>query len=379
MVIPKEIPRKKLIVIKKEFSPFGGAENYLQQIIKHLKKDHEIHFFANKWVNTDGIFFHKVSTKTFTPFMSGLSFNCNVCSLLRSVNADCVVSFERTTCQDIYRAGEGCHAEWLKIRSFIEPLFKRLSFKINPRHLSLLALEKKLFETTPLIIANSNMVREQIMHHYAVDRNRITIIYNGVDLKRFTPENRLMWRKSLRKSLSIPENSPVVLFVGSGFERKGLNTLVESISFIKDIDLKVLVIGKGNVDKYRMQAREKAISDKILFLGPQIEIEKYYAAADLFVLPTLYDPFSNATLEAMASGIPVITTKNNGVAELIMNGQEGYILDSLLNSEELAGKISLVFENEDKIGINARRKAEAFPIEKAAKEFTKAINQVTNR
>ncbi len=90
---------------------------------------------------------------------------------------------------------------------------------------------------------------------------------------------------------------------------------MESISFIKDIDLKVLVIGKGNVDKYRMQAREKAISDKILFLGPQIEIEKYYAAADLFVLPTLYDPFSNATLEAMASGIPVITTKNNGVAE----------------------------------------------------------------
>jgi len=371
----------RLAFIKKKYSVHGGAERYLQSLIKQLKQAaFEIHIFANEWEKEEGVVFHRVSILPLTSFLSTITFVTNVeKEMNKNTRPDCVISFERTTCQDIYRAGEGCHAEWLKIRSYFEPWYKRLSFKINPRHLSLLALEKKLFETTPLIIANSNMVREQIMHHYAVDRNRITIIYNGVDLKRFTPENRLMWRKSLRKSLSIPENSPVVIFVGSGFERKGLNTLIDSVPFIKKPELKVLVIGKGSIDKYSIQAKEQSISDKMLFLGPQREIEKYYAAADLFVLPTLYDPFSNATLEAMASGIPVITTKNNGVAELIMNGQEGYILDSLLNSEELAGKISLVFETGDKMGINARRKAEAFPIEKAAKEFAVAINQITNR
>ena len=371
----------RLAFIKKKYSVHGGAERYLQSLIKQLKQaDFEIHIFANEWEKDEGVVFHRVSILPLTSFLSTITFVTNVKKEMnKNTRPDCVISFERTTCQDIYRAGEGCHAEWLKIRSSIESLHKRLSFKINPLHLSLLALEKKLFETTPLIIANSNMVREQIMHHYAVDRNRITIVYNGVDLQRFSPENRARWRKSLRKSLSIPEDSPVVLFVGSGYERKGLNTLIDSVSHIKNHELRVLIIGKGNIDKYRMQAREKAISDKMLFLGPQTEIEKYYAAADLFVLPTLYDPFSNATLEALASGIPVITTKNNGVAELIVNGQEGYILDSLLNSEGLASKISLVFETGDKMGINARRKAEAFPIEKAAKEFTKAINQVTNR
>ena len=369
----------KLIFVKKEFSPYGGAENYLQSIIEHLKKDHEIHVFAKRWRDTDGIHFHRVAVNSLSSFMSALSFDRNVCTLLKSENADCVVSFERTTCQDIYRAGEGCHAEWLNIRSKIEPFYRRLSFHMNPLHISMLALEKKLFENTPLIIANSKMVKNQILQHYAAQANKIMIIYNGVDLTRFTPESRMRWRDTVRKCLSIPAGSPVVLFVGSGFERKGLNTLIDSIPLTKKPELKVLVIGKGNTDKYSKQAREKSISDNVLFLGPHRKIEKYYAAADLFVLPTLYDPFSNATLEAMASGLPVITTKNNGVSELIGNGQEGYILDSLFNSEDLADKISHVLVNREQMGSSARKKAESFSIEKAAQEFSKAIIQAVNK
>lgn len=369
----------KLIFVKKEFSPYGGAENYLQSIIERLKRNHEIHVFAKRWRDTDGIHFHRVAVNSLSSFMSVLSFDRNVCTLLKSESADCVISFERTTCQDIYRAGEGCHAEWLNIRSKIEPFHRRLSFHVNPLHISMLVLEKKLFENTPLIIANSKMVKNQIMQHYAVQANKIMTIYNGVDLTRFTPESRVRWRDTVRKCLSIPAGSPVVLFVGSGFERKGLNTLIDSIPLTKKPELKVLVIGKGNVDKYRSRAKEKSISDNVLFLGPHRKIEKYYAAADLFVLPTLYDPFSNATLEAMASGLPVITTKNNGVSELIGNGQEGYILDSLFNSEELADNISCALKNGEKMRANARKKAEAFPIEKIAQEFSKAIIQAVNK
>jgi UDP-glucose:(heptosyl)LPS alpha-1,3-glucosyltransferase len=369
----------KLIFVKKEFSPYGGAEKYLQLIIEHLKRDHEIHVFAKRWSDTEGIQFHRVAVNSLCSFMSVRSFDRNVCTLLKSASADCVVSFERTTCQDIYRAGEGCHAEWLNIRSQIEPFYRRLSFHINPLHISMLALEKKLFENTPLIIANSKMVKNQIIQHYAVQANKIMIIYNGVDLTRFTPETRVRWRDTVRKALSIPTDSPVVLFVGSGFERKGLNTLINSIPLTENSDLKVLVIGRGNIDKYRTQAKEKSISENILFLGPHRGMEKYYAAADLFVLPTLYDPFSNATLEAMASGLPVITTKNNGVSELIGNGQEGYILDSLFDSEELAGKISCALKNGEKMGSNARKKAETFPIEKIAQEFSEAITLAANK
>lgn len=368
----------RLIFIKKAFSLYGGAENYMQLTMEHLKKDHEIHVFANRWVDADGIHFHRVNINNLIPFMSVYSFNNNVCALVKFVGADCIISFERTTCQDVYRAGEGCHAEWLQIRSKFEPFYKNLSFKINPLHILLLSLEKRLFSNTGLIVANSKMVKEQIIKHYAVPEERITIIHNGVDLIRFTPENKDRWRDHIRKSLDIPEDTKVFLFVGSGFERKGLKTLLESISLIKTENVKVLVIGKGRVDRYKTLAEKQGISDKIIFIGPQKEMEKFYAAADLFVLPTLYDPFSNATLEAMASGLPVITTRNNGVAELIENGHEGFVLDNLFDAKELADKIYLSLDNLTFIGRKAREKAMALPIEMAAHEFIKVIRQVTN-
>jgi len=380
----------RLAFIKKRFSIHGGAERYLQTLIQHLKNaGHEIHVFANQWVDEEGITFHKVNIIPFTSFLSTLTFDINAKSRVNPVRSkapngvkgqgsmvyDCIISFERTTCQDIYRAGEGCHAEWLQIRSKTGPFYKKLSFKINPLHIAILNLEKKLFKNTKLIIANSKMVREQIIRHYAVPEDKIMIIYNGVDLARFSPGNKEKWRDDTRNNLDMPKGSKALLFVGSGFERKGLETLIHAMPLIKR-DIKTLIVGKGDTNKYRALAEKLRVSDKIIFLGTQKDIEKFYAASDLFVLPTLYDPFSNATLEAMASGIPVITTKNNGVAELIENGHEGFVVDGLSDAKELADKINLSLANLKLMGEMARKKAEAFPIEMAAREFMGAIQLV---
>lgn len=367
----------RLAFIKKKFSVHGGAERYLQTLIGHLKKSgHEIHIFANRWSEEEGITFHGINILPFSSFFSTITFNANVKrAVQKNEGIDCVISFERTTCQDIYRAGEGCHAEWLEIRSKIESPYKRFSFKINPLHICLLNLEKRIFNNTPLIVANSRMVKDQIIKHYAVPEEKIIIIYNGVDLSRFTPENKDRWCKSARKSLNVSDHSKVLLFVGSGFKRKGLKTLLYSFPLIKNEDIKLLVIGKGDRKRYTMLAEKLDVSDKVIFLKPQREIEKFYAAADIFILPTLYDPFSNATLEAMAAGLPVITTKNNGVAELIENGHEGFVLDNLFDAEELADKIHLTLRNLKVIREKAREKAEAFPIERAAQEFTEVINK----
>lgn len=371
----------RLAFIKKKFSIHGGAERYLQTLIRQFKEaGHEIHIFADTWTEEYGIIFHKVNILPLSSLLSNLTFNINANSELQSLNSrlkfDCVISFERTTCQDIYRAGEGCHAEWLDIRAKTAPLYKRLSFKINPLHISLLNLEKKLFHTTKLIIANSKMVKEQIVRHYKVPEERISIIYNGVDLMRFTPENKDKWRKDIRCSLNVSEGSRILLFVGSGFERKGLKTFIDAVSLIKSNDIRALVIGKGDIKKYKAAAFRHGISDKIVFLGAQADIEKFYAAADLFVLPTLYDPFSNATLEAMASGMPAITTRNNGAAELIEDGREGFVTTDLFNAQELADKVNLSLNNLKAMGENARKKAEAFPVGMAVKEFIEVISQV---
>jgi len=360
----------KIVFIKRNFSYHGGAEKYLASLIDFLKKEnHEIHIFSNKWLMDAKINFHRVRIFPFGSFLKAWSFNRNLKINLNEY--DCVLSFERTTSQHIYRAGEGCHRKWLELRKQIEPFYKKISFKINPLHRYYLRLEKDIFEKTPLIIANSEMVKNEIIDSYKISSEKIIVVYNGVDLNRFSPENRRKFAQ-FKKEIEISEDEKILLFLGSGFKRKGLETLIKALPFVNE-NVKLLVIGKGNPEKYIKIAKKSGIYRRILFLGTQREIEKFYAISDLFVLPTLYDPFSNATLEAMASGIPVITTKNNGVAELIKDGSEGYVLKDLLNAQELADKINIALKNLSIMGFFARKKAEQFSIEEQAKKIIEVI------
>ncbi|MDP2689483.1 MAG: glycosyltransferase family 4 protein [Deltaproteobacteria bacterium] len=366
----------RLAFIKKRFSLHGGAERYLQTLIGRLKRSgFEIHIFADRWAEEEGLIFHRAAALPLGSFLSALSFNSSAGRLAGKKIADCVISFERTTRQDIYRAGEGCHAEWLEIRSKVEPFYKRASFRINPLHMTLLSLERKLFSKTKSIVANSEMVKGQIIRHYAVPEERITVIRNGVDLERFTPANRDRWRSGVRTSLGVTDNTRLILLVGSGFERKGLKTLLEAASFLKKEDINVLVIGKGDARRYSALAESLGLSGRVVFTGPTGDIERYYAAADLFVLPTLYDPFSNATLEALSSGLPVITTRNNGAAELITNGAEGFVVEDMLDARELAGRIGESLDRLAPMGQRARSKAEAFSIETACEKFVDVIER----
>ncbi|TAN42965.1 MAG: glycosyltransferase family 1 protein [Nitrospirae bacterium] len=368
----------RIAFVKKKFSVHGGAERYLETLIAAFKKNgHEIHIFANNWTDTQDVIFHKVPVVSFNSYLSVASFNRNVCGMIKSGwRNDCVISLERTACQDIYRAGEGCHAEWLEIRSRYEPALKRASFKLNPLHRAMLDIEKKLFQNTPLIVANSNMVKRHIIKHYGVEEARITVIYNGVDLERFSFQNRDGLRNGLRKDLSMSEDAKIILFVGTGFERKGLKTLIEACSLLKEKNARLIVVGKGKIQKYAKQAADSGIGERAIFLDAQKDIERFYAAADLFVLPTLYDPFSNATLEAMASGLAVITTRNNGAAELVAAGQNGFVTEALGDATELAGKMDAALRNSVEMGKAARATAESYPVENAVKGFYGLINKV---
>jgi|SRR5208283_4321246 len=367
---------RKLFFIKKRFSLYGGAENYMKTLVNQLKDDYEITIFSTLWEPADGIHFNYIPSSQMISFLSLTTFNRNVCKAVRNNPPDCTISFERTICQDIYRAGEGCHAEWLAIRSKLEAFYKKISFKINPLHLCLLNMERRLFSDTPWIIANSNMVKANIIKHYAVPAEKIHLLYNGVNLDRFTPANKEKWRKQVRNNLALRHDAKLVLFVGSGFRRKGLRILLEAVPLMKNNEVRVLVIGKGPAHKFKTLAVRCGIEDRIIFTGPQKEIEKYYSAADLFVLPTLYDPFSNATLEAMASGIPVVTTGNNGAAELIENGKEGFIVNDMFDAQELAAHMAAALSGAARMGEAARRKAGDFSIEKTAGAFAEIIDHV---
>jgi UDP-glucose:(heptosyl)LPS alpha-1,3-glucosyltransferase len=223
---------------------------------------------------------------------------------------DAVQSHERTLCQDVYRAGEGCH------RAYLEAMPPRVHRRAA-YHRLLLALERRVFATTPHIVAISRRGAEEIARIYAVPAARLSVVYNGVDLRRFHPDNRARHRASARAEAAIPADAWVALFAGSGFERKGLATALEALAAVDDRTSRLLVVGKGDTRPYRATAERLGLGHRVVWLGARPDIERWYAAADALVLPTRYEPFGNVHLEALASGVPVATTTASGGAEAL--------------------------------------------------------------
>jgi UDP-glucose:(heptosyl)LPS alpha-1,3-glucosyltransferase len=256
-----------------------------------------------------------------------LSYALNSRRVAAACGAEVVFSLERVFNPHVYRAGDGVHREWLARQGATLPAATRLARAVRPFHRVMLWLEKRLFASPELtwVIANSRMVQGDILRHFPLSPEKIRVIYNGLDHQEFALRPGAE-RRELRSRLGGNGAAPVVLFVGSGFERKGLAYLLESFSRLKDKKAELWVVGKGRIPRYEALAANLGISPRVRFFGPRREVAPFYQAASLLALPTLYDPLSNAVLEALACGCPVITTSANGAAEFITPGENGEVL-----------------------------------------------------
>ncbi len=257
-----------------------------------------------------------------------ITYALNTRRLLKSSGVQVVFSLERTLFQQVYRAGDGCHREWLNRRApFLSPL-ARAAQRLSLFHRVMLGLEKRLFTDPALkrVIANSRQVQDEIIRHYRLDPAKIKIIYNGLDHEKFKllPKES---RPALLARLSAPAGAKIVLFLGSGFGRKGLAYLFEAFGGLTDKDALLWVVGKGAAAPYQRLADRLGFAHRVRFWGPQAEVAPFYQAARVLALPTLYDPCSNVVLEALGCGCPVVTTAANGAAEFLTPGQNGEILD----------------------------------------------------
>ncbi|RMG00599.1 MAG: glycosyltransferase family 1 protein [Nitrospirae bacterium] len=366
----------KIAFLKKRFNPYGGAERYLSHLLGLLRGErHKIFLITSEWGETGGVEIVKVNIRKGTSLISITDYQRKAIEALRQVSPDCSVSLERIYGTDIYRAGDGCHKRFLQIRRKTEGFLKGLSFKINPLHRKILKTEEAIFRTTPRIIANSTMVKRDILESYQnIDSEKIEVIYNGVDLEEFAPGG-VSDRTALRERFGLSGKAEVILFIGSDYRRKGLKTLLEAMGSIKRQSTYLLVVGRGRRENYRRLLHRLGLEERVIFAGPQTEPGPFYRGADIFVLPTLYDPFSNATIEALASGLPVITSQNNGASEIISHNEDGYILDDPGDSSRLAEYIIRALDERKEMGGNARQKAESYPIEKSLKAFMKTIEE----
>jgi UDP-glucose:(heptosyl)LPS alpha-1,3-glucosyltransferase len=150
----------------------------------------------------------------------------------------------------------------------------------------------------------------------------------------------------MREKFGIPPDTVVVLFVAMDFERKGLDFLLKALSLVRKQMVMLIVAGKDKSSKYQRMAEKLKLADRVKFIGYYPRVEEIYGIGDMLVLPTLYDPFSNCCLEALACGIPVVTTRQNGASELIEDGKNGFIVESGSNTSAIAEKIDLLFSRE---------------------------------
>ena len=303
--------------VRRGYSASGGAESYLKRLARGIVDlGHAVQLFTtNDWPPNEWPFgkithLHAESTTGFADELE---------KMRPQIQCDVLMSLERVWRCDLYRAGDGVHSAWLERRKeFAKPL-ENLFRAFNRKHADILRLEKSLLADRGAgrVIVNSQMVKEEIVDLYDYPADKIDIVRNGLPLDQFVfpPEVRARARSDLK----LEPDEIAVFFAGSGWERKGLRFAIGAVEASRNPHICLLIAGRGNERKFR--------SSRAQFLGEVIDLKPVYAASDIFLLPTIYDPFSNACLEALASGIPVITTRANGFSELIEDGVHGSVVD----------------------------------------------------
>ena len=257
----------------------------------------------------------------------------------------------------MFRAGDGVHAVWLEERAKGQGSLARLLATASPYHRYVLWKERALFESPTLatVICNSNMVRDEIKLNFSVDDAKLRVIYNAVDAEVFSPA-LCAHRAAVRAHHGIPDEAIVFLLVGSGYERKGVITAIDALASLSPPSHLIIVGRESRMARYARHARECGVAGRVTFAGPQQDPKRYFGAADVFVLPTLYDPLPNAVLEAMACALPVVTSTKSGAAELVTGADAGLICSSR-DSVALAAHMRALHDRalRERMGANARR------------------------
>jgi UDP-glucose:(heptosyl)LPS alpha-1,3-glucosyltransferase len=359
----------------------GGAERYLVDLcIRMATEGHEVHVYTeHQGEDTPGICFHSVKTIPFPKSLRLLSFAIKATKEMENGDYDIIFGVGNTLKADILQPHGGVHWAWFwrSLRAYENPVLWMTKFLGRIFSLKQWVsgwVENAPYQTKRLraIIAISDMVKQDMMRWYRIPEERIHVVYNGVDIERFHPRNR-RFREVIRRRHGIGDEF-VVLFVSNNFRMKGLGFLIKALAEIKKKQsppLKLLVLGRDRQSSYIRLARETGVSAEVIFAGSTNEPENYYGASDLLVHPTFYDACSLTVLEALASGLPVITTRSNGVSGIITQGQEGFVISDLRKDQTLVEKI-LSFLNRESAGkasVAARHLAESYSLERNWREM----------
>ena len=309
--------------------------------MKALPAKHEnlyIHVFANQWISSsDRIKFHKVPIIHFPRFLRPLSFAWFASRMIQRENFDLVHSHEWIFKGDIFSVHSVPHAGWVReVRKKHLSLFDRARIAVERRAI----MNGEASRFFPV----SNIAIEMFLREYSALPGQWQALAPGVDVARFSTPDRDACRVDIRERYGFGASDVLLLFVGMNFEIKGLDIIMTALAKARtarpEANIRLLVVGRGDEDKYRKMAQSLGIGEAVTFAGTQIDgLERYYRAADIFIMLSKFDTFGMVVLEAMAAGLPVIVSPNVGAKDLVEEGINGFVLPEHQNADAAADRI----------------------------------------
>lgn len=375
----------KAAIVIEHFNPGrGGAETYTAELVAWLRSaGHEVTLFTQDWtLEPTGVTMVSVPVKGISAARRYLSFSTEASELVRNGDFDVVHSMARILTQNVFHPHGGVMRASLE-RSLassptaIERGLRRAARWLNTKSDIMLELENIIYSEEPLprLVAVSKMVADDMKRFYNVDPAKIDVIYNGVDLKRFTPENRGRFRDALREDLGVPADALLLLLVAHNYRLKGAEIFIRVLSALRqsgEREVRGVIVGAGgDGGVYARLAEKMGVADQAVFHDAAVDIERFYAASDVYLHPTFYDPMSLVALEAMASGLPVITTRFNGCSEIMTDGVEGFLADDPRDIATLVSRVKALMDGarRDEAGRAARELALKHPLERNFSEI----------
>ncbi len=333
----------------------GGCETYIADLARRLTADgHDVHLYARRWDPSalpEGLTIHQVHVPKVPRFLRPWVFGAACRRALADANHQVTVGFDKLSGLDVLYPQGGLYAATVahNLLKYRHPMVRRLAGwlrRIDPSQCSYLALDRYQYRCQPLlVVAISEMVCRHFEEYYHLDPANIRMVRIAIDLDRFDehdrPRRRLEWRQQWGLS---PEHT-VALFAGMNYRLKGLEPLLRAVALIPaESSFRLLVAGSSDTAAFERLARRLHIEERVRFIGYCPDMRNGYFAADFFVHPTFYDPCSLVVLEALACGLPVITTRYNGAAEVMHPPREGFVIDDPHDLEQLAGAMKQLLD-----------------------------------
>jgi UDP-glucose:(heptosyl)LPS alpha-1,3-glucosyltransferase len=337
----------------------GGCETYIASLARRLSADgHEIHLYARCWdaaALPANLHYHRIIVPRFPRFLRPWFFSAACSRHLRNATHEVTIAFDKVAGADVLYPQGGVYAASVDFNLLKHPSrlvrqgLKALKW-LDPAHHSFLALEREQFRGRSLVVAISDMVRRHMEEWYGVMPSNLRVLPIATPPDRFDEHDRPRRRYEFRQRWNLTPNRVTALFVGMNPRLKGLKPLLNALRGCAG-PLDLVVVGKPATMGIAWLVQRLGISDRVRFVGYCADMRDAYFAADLLVHPTFYDPCANVVLEAMACGLPVITTRNNGASELMtptgVGGEcaEGLVLDDPHDHDRLRESLEAMLDS----------------------------------